>query len=87
MAKKFHIVNYAKGSSQKDDAWARLKMWKDPAGGNARASNPLAGNNPMNGTKGKAMKPTKRLGMDAPDGFDGPRSTYGNLNKPGDSTA
>ncbi len=84
MAKKFDIVNYAKGSSQKDDAWARLKMWKDPAGGNARASNPLAGNNPLSGSKGKALKRVKAEGMDAPDGMTS--RTYG-LNKPSDSTA
>lgn len=88
MAKNDDLVSYSKQRDPKggQDKWARLKMWKDPA--NTGSSNPLAGNNPMNGSKGKALRMKKRKGMDAPDGAVYDNYTGdGDLNKDSDSTA
>ena len=86
MATRKGYVEYAKqrDASAGQDGWAKIKSWKDPMGG---ANNPLMGNSRMKGKayNSSAIGSSKGNGMDLPDGMSD--RTYGNLNKPGDSTA
>ena len=83
MAKDYVSYSKQRDASAGQDGWAKIKPWKDPMGG---ASDPLMGNSRMKGAAyNKSNMAVKRgYGGDAVDqSFD---KTYGNLNKPSDST-
>ena len=82
------LTDYAKqrDAGPGQDEWAKLKDWKDP--GRSRSGQILTGDTPLKNSQTGKFKSVSQSDGYGSSSVDGSRDrTYGNLNKPGDSTA